>query len=59
MNGWRFITEREKELMADPAEDETFVYPAEPKATTAFPTIAIVVVVLASVIVAIILMLYR
>ena len=37
----------------------TFVDPAEPKATTAFPTIAIVVAALAIIIVVIILMLYR
>jgi hypothetical protein len=53
------MTDREKELMTDPAEHQTFVDPAEPKATTAFPTIAIVVVVLAIIIVAIILVLYR
>jgi len=53
------MTDREKELMTDPAENQTFVDPAEPKATTAFPTIAIVVVVLAIIIVAIILVLYR
>jgi hypothetical protein len=52
------MTEREKELMTNPAEKETFVDAAEPKVTTAFPTIAIVVTVLAIVIVAIILMLY-
>jgi hypothetical protein len=53
------MTEREKDLMTDPAEKQSFVDPAEPKATTAFPTIAIVVTVLAVIIVAIILMLYR
>jgi hypothetical protein len=53
------MTEREKKLMTNPAEQETFIDPAEPKATTAFPTIAIVVAVLAIIIVAIILMLYR
>ena len=53
------MTEREKELMSDPAEKQTFVDPAEPKATTAFPTIAIVVTVLAIISVAIILMLYQ
>jgi hypothetical protein len=53
------MTEREKELMTSPAEKQTFVDPAEPKATTAFPSIAIVVAVLAIIIVAIILMLYR
>jgi hypothetical protein len=53
------MTEHEKELMTNLAEKETFVDPAEPKATTAFPTIAIVVVALAIIIVAIILMLYR
>ncbi len=52
------MTEREKELMTNPAEEETFVDTAEPKATTAFPTIAIAVTVLAIIIVAIILMLY-
>ena len=53
------MTEREKEVMSDPAEKQTFVDPAEPKATTAFPTIAIVVTILAIIIVAMILMLYR
>ena len=52
------MTEREKELMTNPAEKATFVDLAEPKATTAFPTLAIVVTVLAIIIVAIILMLY-
>jgi hypothetical protein len=52
------MTEHEKELMTNPAEKETFVDPGEPKATTAFPTVAIVVAVLAIIIVAIILMLY-
>ena len=53
------MTEREKELMTNPAEKATYVDPAEPKATTAFPTIAIVVTALAIIIVVIILMLYR
>jgi hypothetical protein len=53
------MSKRENELMSNPAEKQTFVDPAEPKATTAFPTIAIVVVALAIIIVAIILMLYR
>ena len=48
------MTEREKDLMTNPAEKQTFVDPAEPTPTTALPTIAIVVAVLA-----IFLMLYR
>jgi hypothetical protein len=53
------MSERNKDLMRNPAEQESFVDPTEPKATTAFPTIAIVVTALAIIIVAIILMLYR
>ena len=53
------MTEREKEIMTNPAENETFVDPAEPKATTAFPTIGIVVTVLAVILVVIVLVLYR
>ena len=53
------MTEREKDLMTNPAEKQTFVDPAEPTPTTALPTIAIVVAVLAIIIVAIILTLYR
>ena len=60
------MTEREKEpitrpsdpqLMSNPAEKQTFVDPAEPKATTAFPTILVVVAVLAITIVALAVML--
>ena len=53
------MTEREKELMKDPAEKQTFVDPAEPKATTAFPTIAIVVAALAIILVVMVFMLNR
>ena len=53
------MTERKKDLMKDPAEGQTFVDPAEPKPTTAFPILAIVVTMAAVIIVVIILMLYR
>lgn len=53
------MTEREKELMKNPAEEQTFVDPAEPKATTAFRAIAIVVAILAVILVVVVLMLYR
>jgi hypothetical protein len=53
------MTEREKDLMSNPAEKESYADPAEPKATTAFPTIAIVVTVLAIIFVVVAVMLLR
>lgn len=53
------MSERKKDLMTNPAEKQTFVDPAEPKATTAFPAIAIVVAVMAVILVVVVLLLYR
>jgi hypothetical protein len=47
----------ENNLMTNPAEKQTYVDPAEPKATTAFPSIAIVVAILAIIIVVVAIML--
>jgi hypothetical protein len=41
------MTEREKDLMSNPAEKESYADPADPPATTAFPTIASGVAILA------------
>jgi hypothetical protein len=52
------MTEREKETMSDPWEQQSYADPEEPKATTAFPTIAIVVTALALICVVMIVVLF-